>query len=490
MIEDFIHETRFRLTTILDERRLLDGLIGLPACLALTLLAFMFLNSRAGGDRENLDRLEREAQTHLDKGQFVEARIAAMRMTQEGAQSQRAVLIEAKALRGMGREMDAVRLLSRVAPSDRPGHAAAHVMQAAILLTQKTPDVQAAHRHMSNALLSDPSNQDALELAARFAAGQRDWKTALLHLDKLDMEKRADLMLMKATALQFSGLDDEAVKFARKAEVALRVMQKSVISGAEQIRFSIAVSLSLQRQFEQAIQWMLSTSKSNLVKEERQVIAGIYLSWSRHLKEQPSADRLKVLELLEKGIQISPDSQDLIMAFLNDCDELPVSGEERHQHVARVLNGGGIATSFMHYYCGVQQWKQGDKEAARSHFELASSLNPGFSVISNNLAMAIASVSDNKDDLEKALTMMNELVKLEPENPFFLDTRGHVLVKLGKLKDAVRDLERSLPKTRNKGAAHTLLVELYQNLGMPELAAQHQSRLLADQISATRPALK
>ncbi|MDZ4404523.1 hypothetical protein [Prosthecobacter sp.] len=342
---------------------------------------------------------------------------------------------------------------------------------------------------MNNALLSDPSNQDALELAARFAAGQRDWKTALLHLDKLNMEKRADLMLMKATALQFSGLEDEAVKFARKAEAALRVMQKSVTSGADQIRFSIAVSLSLQRQFEKAVQWMLDSGKGSPTKEERQVIGGIYLSWSRHLKEQPPADRMKVLELLERGMQLSPDSQDLIMAFLNDCDELPISGEERHQHVARVLNGGGIATSFMHYYCGVQEWKKGDKEAARSHFELASSLNPGFGVISNNLAMAISSVSDNKDDLEKALTMMNELVKLEPENPFFLDTRGHVLAKLGQIKEAVRDLERSLLKTRNKKPAHVLLIELYQNLGMPDMAAQHQSMMLAEQNSA-KPVLK
>lgn len=490
MIPDFIHEIRFRLTAMLDERRPLDGVLGLPAFFVLILLAFMVLNSQHADDLEYSDRLEREAQSYLDKGQFVEARIAAMRLAQDGVLSQKALLIEAKALRGMGREMDAVRLLARVAPMDRPGCAPAHVMQAVILLAQKTPDLQAAHRHMDNALISDPSNQDALELAARFAVGRRDWKTALLHLNKLNMEKRVDLMLMRATALQFSGLEDEAVKFARKAEVALRAMRASAASGDDQIRFSIAVSLSLQRQFEQAVQWMIAGIKFNPTKEERQVIAGIYLSWSRYLKEQPDADRMKVLNLLEQGIQVSPDSQDLIMAFLNDCDELPLGGEERRQHVGRILAGGGIATSFMHYYFGVQEWKQGNKEAARSHFELASTLNPGFGVITNNLAMAIASVSNNKDELEQALTMMNELVKREPENPFFLDTRGHVLTKLGQFKEAVLDLERSLSKAQNKEPTHTMLAELYQHLHMPELAAQHLAMTSAGQMSVSRQALK
>lgn len=479
MIQDFIHESRHRLTLMFDERRPLDGILGLPAFFALLLLVFMVVNTRDTNEIEHVVQLEKEAQSHFDKGHYAEARIAAMRLTQDGAQSQKAVLIEAKALRGMGRQMEAARLLARLAPADRPGYVPAHVMQAAILLAQQSPDVQTAGRHMNLALQSDPSNQDALELAARFAAGRNDWKNALHHLNQLNMEKRGDLMLLKATALQFAGFTDESVLFARKAEVTLRSMQESASDSGDSIRFSIAVSLSLQRQFDQAVQWMLSTIKNAPTKEECQVIGGIYLSWSRHLKEQPNADKLQVMELLEQGIQITPDSQDLIMAFLSDCDELPVSASERSQHVSRILSKGGIATSFMHYYLGVQDWKHGDKESARAHFELASSLNSGFSVITNNLAMAIASVSDDRGELEKALFMMNEVIKQQPENPFFLDTRGHVLAKLGQLKEAVRDLEHSLAHARDKKATHATLAVFYQQLGMPELATEHRSASLA-----------
>jgi uncharacterized protein HemY len=351
-------------------------------------------------------------------------------------------------------------------------------MQAAILFFQEKPDTQTALRHIAHALQLDPANQDALELAARFSAGQKEWKTVLRYLDQMNLDRRADLMLMKATALQFAGLKDESVKCARSAEEALRNMQDTVSPGADRIRYSIAVSLSLQRQFEQAVKWMMDATDGQLSKEDRQVLGGIYLSWSRHLKDQPVVDKLKVLQLLENGIQVCPDSQDIVIAFLNDCAELSTSADERQRYVERVLGDGGIATSFLHYYMGVQDWKLGNRESARSHFELASSLNPGFKVISNNLAMAIASVSSDHDELEKALAMMDELIRQEPENPFFLDTRGHVHAKMGQFKEAVHDLERALPKARDKDATHAKLADLYEHLGMKDLSVQHRSASL------------
>jgi uncharacterized protein HemY len=484
MTDHFFHANRFRLNALLDERRPVDGLLGLPACFTLILLVFMVVNSHEDSSREHLNQLERQAQSLLDQGHFAEARLAAMRVIQDGEQNSKAILIEAKALRGMGREADSLRLLSRIAPIERPGYAPAHVAQATILLAQKTPDVAAVQEHIHKALLSDPSNQDAQELAARFAAGQRRWQTALTHLDKMRLEKRPDLLLMKATALQFSGQEEAAVKFAQQAEHALRSMSKTATASGSEVRFSIAVSLSLQRKFEEAVQWMLGSLHGQPTREERQLIGGLYLSWSRHLKEQPACDRMEVLKLLEQGMQISPESQDLIMAFLGDCEELNSTAADRQRYVERILGNGGIATSFLHYYLGVQDWKQGNRESAKSHFELACSLNPGFKVIGNNLAMAMAAVSTDPAELEKALAIINDLLRQEPDNPFFLDTRGHVYAKMGKFKEAVGDIERALPNARDKSSAHVMLADLYEHLGMADLAAKHRSASLAHMAAA------
>lgn len=471
----FLHAARFRFRSILDARRPRDGILGLPALLIMLLLVFMVIHSRLEADGGQLAEREKAAQAHLDKGCFVEARIAAMRLTQDGALSQKALLIEAKALRGMGREREALRLLAREAPLDHPGHAPAHVLQAAILLAQAAPDLQVVRQHLRHALQSDPANPDAHEFAARFAAARNDWKTALQHLHQIGTTLRPDLLLMQATAQQFTGQPQQAVQTARLAETALRALHDPASPEAERVRFSIAVSLSLQRQFENAIQWILSSIQGAPTREERQLIGGIYLSWSRHLKEPPAADRRAALTLLEQGIQISPDSQDLIMAFLGDCAEQPLSAIERDQHIHRVLGGGGgIASSFLHHHLGIQDWQQGRRDSARAHFELASTLNPGFGVISNNLAMALAAVSDQHDDLDRALAIMDSLLRQEPENPSYLDTRGRVLARLGQPQAAIRDLERSLPGSRDKTSAHQKIAELYQALQMPELALAHQ----------------
>ena len=475
MTENFFQDCYVRLRLMLDERHPLDGVLGLPAFFTLILLVFMAVNSHEDSSREHLNQLERKTQNLLDQGLFAEARLSAMRVMQNGEQNSKAILMEAKALRGMGRDQDSLRLLSRIAPIERPGYAAAHVGQATILLAQKPPAFAAAQEHVRHALQSDPSDQDALELAARFAAGQRRWQDTLAHLDKMALEKRPDLLLMKATALQFSGHEEAAVKIAKQAEQALRAMSKEAIGNGSEVRFSIAVSLSLQRRFEAAVDWILSSMQGQPTKEERQFIGGLYLSWSRHLRDQPSYDRMVVLRLLEQGIQICPESQDLIMAFLGDCESLTSSPADRQRYVEQILGNGGTANSFLHYYMGVQDWKQGNRESAKSHFELASTLNPGFKVIGNNLAMAMAAVSTDPAELEKALAIINDLIRQEPANPFFLDTRGHVYAKMGKFKEAVTDIERALPNARDKSAAHVLLADLYEHLGMTDLAAKHRA---------------
>jgi tetratricopeptide (TPR) repeat protein len=485
MFHDSFYRLRFQLSQMLDERRPLDGLLGLPALFSLILLGFIVFHASGGMTSAETERLEKTANLQLENQRFVEARILAKRLAQEPSQSQRATLIEANALRSMGKVNEAARLLARIAPLDQPGHAPAHVVQAATLLTQEKPDAAAALRHIDHALNADPSNQDALELAARFAAGQKQWRVVLKYLDRMETAKRADLLLMKATALQLAGMPDDSIQCASEAEVKLREMQSTAAGGSDRIRYSIAVSLSLQRRFEEAIQGILAASGTALNKEDRQLIGGIYLSWSRHLKDQPAADKMQVLELLEKGIQISPESQDIIMAFLTDCEDLNITPDERRHLVERVLGDGGTATSFLHYYLGVQDWKQGLRDSARAHFELACSLNPGFKVISNNLAMAIASSSDRQDDLEKALTMMDDLVKQEPENTHFLDTRGHVLARLGRVKDAISDFERALPKAPTKASTHAKLAELYQQIGMSEMASEHRTAAVTPSEKAT-----
>ena len=55
---------------------------------------------------------------------------------------------------------------------------------------------------------------------------------------------------------------------------------------------------------------------------------------------------------------------------------------------------------------------------------------------------------------------------------------------MGRFKEAVADIERALPNARDKSAAHILLADLYERLGMADLAARHRSASLTQMAAA------
>jgi len=92
----------------------------------------------------------------------------------------------------------------------------------------------------------------------------------------------------------------------------------------------------------------------------------------------------------------------------------------------------------------------------------------------------------NPPDLPQALAIAQLLVEKFPDQPHFRDTRGQVLVKLGRWDDAVKDLEYALPRLNDKSATHTALAQVYENLGLRDLAAEHER--LAKETSKRKPA--
>jgi Tfp pilus assembly protein PilF len=71
-----------------------------------------------------------------------------------------------------------------------------------------------------------------------------------------------------------------------------------------------------------------------------------------------------------------------------------------------------------------------------------------------------------------------------PNEPDVRNTRGTILVKLGRWEEGVKDLEFALPQLRVKGQTHASLALAYRNLGMSQLAAEHER--LARELSAPR----
>src|SRR5262249_43417847 len=135
-------------------------------------------------------------------------------------------------------------------------------------------------------------------------------------------------------------------------------------------------------------------------------------------------------------------------------------------------------------------------EQARVHFERAFDLEPSMLLAANNLAWLLAHEEPTERirvlgavlgsgaartqsypeaaNLQRALDMIENVVKQAPKQPSFRETRGQILVKLGRWKEAVSDLEFALPLLPNKRPIHLSLAKAYQELGLAELAQEHR----------------
>lgn len=105
----------------------------------------------------------------------------------------------------------------------------------------------------------------------------------------------------------------------------------------------------------------------------------------------------------------------------------------------------------------------GKMEESDAAYETALRINPDHALSSNNLAYSLAS---RGIQLQRALTLAQKAIALQPRNSSFLDTYGWVLFGLGKYDDAAEYLEKAV---KNGGASATVFEHLgdtYYKLGM------------------------
>ena len=77
-------------------------------------------------------------------------------------------------------------------------------------------------------------------------------------------------------------------------------------------------------------------------------------------------------------------------------------------------------------------------------------------------------------DLPRALELSNLAVGCSPADPSFRDTRGRILMKSGRWKEALADLEAALAGNPDNADLHKALAEVYDQLRLPEMAAEHR----------------
>jgi predicted Zn-dependent protease len=200
-------------------------------------------------------------------------------------------------------------------------------------------------------------------------------------------------------------------------------------------------------------------------------LAATYLVWLDFISRDPKVSLEDQLTLVERGLYYDPANVALLNRLLGYIKVGGV-GAEKARAALRSLLAKGKAPASAHFALGVDAWANGKENEARIHWERAYQLNSQAPAVANNLAWLLA--HSKTPDLPRALKMIQLVVERFPGEVVYRETRGQILAKMRKWKEAVADLEVVLTKYPANPDLHRALADAYRHLGEAAMAAEHE----------------
>jgi tetratricopeptide (TPR) repeat protein len=377
----------------------------------------------------------------------------------------------------LGHLARAVALIAPLAPVERSGYAPAHRWLAQHLLgpAASSQATRVAELHLRRALEAEPEDATAHATLGQLLLATGKAGEAEVHLLKaLPYKPELDLPLAQLYAARGS---KELVQL--HAERALRYFRERARNTVDDWRAHIAWSEStlLLGDFAGAAGILKESLHLTNKAQYRPALARVYLAWfdARSRDEKaPFGERLALIEqavLLDFG---NPTALERVLALTKG----PAEQTEKVRAALQGMLAEGKSPLFAHMALGLEA-RGGDRmDEARRHFERAFELAPQAPLVLNNMAWVL-SLAD-PPDLPRALDLIETALKQAPGQLNFRETRGQILAKMGKWKEALPDLEAALPALRGNKELHTTLAKVYEELGMKEMAKEHARRAEGD----------
>lgn len=434
------------------------------------------------------------SQAHGDKGSATEiprfAETLFRRVQQLHSNNQRSVFFIAMTLAQRGSVPLAVSRLESIAPIDREGYLPAHAMLTEIMLRGGTLSADAVPvvKHHARATLR--WNRTAPQLLVKIAelfrqTGEPEVAVRSIML-AADRDPKYNLPLAKLTENnpRFKLQYEEALP---KAEVYFRQLLASKPQDVES-RLLLADVLLIKKDFRGAEQLIVEGLKHNDDKSLRYALSETYRVQFVSTSKLSGGSWKGEIELLDRAFRIDPNNNKVFeeVAKLARIGGTVPSDELMAQ--LRKLLAEGRATSITHMWIA-EYYLSGDNMAlAVPHLETAVKRDPRAARCWNNLAYCLATLYP--DRFEEALKCADHAIELIDNIAEFHDTRGYVLVALGRHIDAIVEFEkavelvaRAVQDNPPNAAYHEHLAASYEALDDKPMAEEHR-RIATEQRQA------
>jgi predicted Zn-dependent protease len=283
---------------------------------------------------------------------------------------------------------------------------------------------------------------------------------------------RPELSLAAATLCRSQ---HDAVGKAKYALIAERYFEAELSKQPRDVntRINLARALMIQQKFEAAAKLLNDGYRLTGDRRLTTVVGEALVIWSDHLGENDSDSKnlVKRLQILSAAVKLAPEDvavSKAIMLLLTECRRNQSAKVIKLRE--EILSGTDAVSS--EFIRGTLALLDGKLAKGKSHLELAAQHEPGIPAILNNLAVAIS--ASEGGDLEQALTFANTAVEKLPKHPYFLETRGQILLKLRRPQDAILDLEVALQAEELRPAIYPSLARAYEELGSSNMTQMYR----------------
>ncbi|MEM6798448.1 MAG: tetratricopeptide repeat protein [Planctomycetota bacterium] len=461
-----------------------------PALLLAAPFAYVAIAGTSQSQGEIADRYKLAVRDALESGDHARVFLFERKLAQLGVDTRRADYRNAAALADDGDLPAAYERMKRLAPVDRPGYPSAHAWIAQRLIAGELTE-----EHEPTLAVSD-AEADAAD--PRFPLADK-------HLGHLEELGAAGPQVTRLRALSLAGQG----RFAPAAELLAPVAASNRVAAALRLR------------------WLLAARSPDLAKEQAADLLELYAQQAG--RETPTSRdcqiRAMAADLVRDDAALEAALADWRTAEPDSTEPRRLLAALRQRQVDRLLatrtaTSGAIidrlceAAEFGSQRAWITQRVQliyrrsQQSVASRRTWELllaTPNANPDLReplgavaaaggeivaarrvlgtlidegvdrpVVWNNYAWALN--QQPEPDAAAALRAADRALLLKPDDPRFRETRGQVLITLGRWREAVEELEFALNRMPDSPNIHRSLAAAYDALEQPQLARSHREQ--------------
>lgn len=297
----------------------------------------------------------------------------------------------------------------------------------------------------------------------------------------IDQMRRAakidpNLQLRLLQFLHQLGEEEQAQLVAQAAELRLKQNLESTPYD-DNIRSQYASTLIYLKSYPEAVKILqkgILLGESSVLKEQ---LASTLISWAYFARDKNDRS-VDTIALVTAVLQYSPNYQ-AALVLLNELTKEVIEGGTEARDLLEKRLAEGNTPAMVHFILGTAAQVDEDKVKADFHLGQAVKLNPNFASTLNNLAFVI--LHEENPDFERAEKMIDQALKVAPEHPQILETKGQLLLKTKRWKDALVVFEAILPVYSRSQRyqkmipnLHASLAIVYENIGNDKLAQHHR----------------